>query len=247
MPFAGDALANMIKMHSSKQDQSYGGVRYGRLLEYDPKNNVVRVGYFNPVTKDVDLVSGWLPLVVPFIGIGDDTQQGGDNPWGIVYPPNIGQPVLVISQQGDFQNGLVIGGTYSYKSPVPQADGEYTQDGEFLIMHKSGSFFKFFNNGDVKLHTDHDLIFTVGHDWNVTVENDTIFNLKGNFTRTVAKDESATISGNQTLNLSGNQSNTIGGNQSTNVTGTITVSADGTIVFNSATVFVVNAPEIDLN
>jgi hypothetical protein len=248
MAFFSDQINNMIKLHSSKQMESYGLTKYAILKEYDPENCICKVAWYNANTDDYDsLISGWLPIVVPFIGRGDDTQGDSGDPWGLVCPPNIGQPVIVISQHGDFNNGLVLGGTYSSISPVPTVDGEYPQNGEFLIMHKTGSYLKFFNNGDVTLHTDHDLIFKVGHDWNVTVENDTIFNLKGNFTRTVGGNESATVKGDQTLNLSGNRNDSIGGSDNLHVNGTITVAADGTITFNSASVFTVNAPEIDLN
>lgn len=225
MPFYSDQISNMVKMHAAKMDQSYSQVRYALVKEYDPKQHAVKMGFFNPATGDHDLISGWMPIITSFIGTGDDTADAGGDaiPWGIVNTPIIDQPMLVIPQHGDFQNGLVVGGTYVLDQPnatnVPQADDEYCEAGEWLLKHKSGSFIKFFNNGDVKIHTDHDLIFDVGHDWMATVANDTTFDIKHDFTRTIGNDESATIHGNQTLHLDGNRSDTIGGNDTLNLSG----------------------------
>lgn len=170
MPFFDGHIANMVKLHTSKMMQSYGQARFGMVKEYNPETNYVRVAYYNPETEDDDLMSGWLPYLVPFLGFGDDTEHPGDGkPWGLVCPPNVNQRVIVMAQQGDFNNGLVIGGYYSEISPVPTVDDEYTEDGEYLIKHKSGSYIKFFNDGSVTIYADKTLNFHSGEDTNMKV------------------------------------------------------------------------------
>jgi phage baseplate assembly protein gpV len=173
MAFVSDQIINMVKLHSSKINESYGSVKYARLKEYDPEHCIAKVAWYDPNEDNYEkLISGWLPIIVPFIGKGDDTQADGGEAWGFVAPPNIGQPVVVLSQHGDFNNGLIIGGSYSSKSPVPKVDGKATEDGEFLIMHKKGSYIKLWNDGDISIFTKHDLNLHIDHNGNVHILGD---------------------------------------------------------------------------
>lgn len=170
MPFYSDEIYNMTKMHAAKMVQQYGQARYALVKEYNPETNCVLVAYYNPETDDDDLLSGWLPLLIPYLGVGDDTEHDeGGEPWGIVCPPNIDQRVIVLSQFGDFNSGLVVGGSYSDISPVPTVDDAFTEDGEYLIKHKTGSYIKFFNNGDITVFAHATLNFHAGEDMNVKV------------------------------------------------------------------------------
>ena len=170
----------MAKMYSSKQDQSYGNTKYALLKEYDPTQHYVKVGYYNPTTDDHDLISGWLPIISPYLGLGDDTDAGSGNSWGIICAPNINQPVLVISQHGNFQNGMVIGGTFSDKAaPVPKVDDAYTQDGEYLLLHKYGSYLKFFNDKDINLYSTNDLNLHSDKDTNMGIKGQLVANVTG--------------------------------------------------------------------
>jgi len=172
-------------MHSSKQNESYGITKYALLKEYDPEHNVCKVAWYDANEDDYEtLISGWLPLVIPFLGKGDDSRADDGNAWGIVCPPNINQPVIVISQHGDFNNGLVIGGTYSEKTPVPKIDDKFAQDGEYLIIHKKGepgkqSYIFIQNDGDITIFANHDLNLHAERNINISVSGDALFSVDG--------------------------------------------------------------------
>lgn len=183
--FIADQITNLVKMHASKMNESYGAVKYARLKEYDAEHCICKVAWYDPNEDNYEkLISGWLPIVVPFIGRGDDTQGESGNAWGFVAPPNIGQPVVVLSQHGDFNNGLVIGGTYSEKSPVPKVDGKAPEDGEFLIIHKKGeagkqSYIFMQNDGDVTIFANHDLNLHAERNINIAVTGDALLSIDG--------------------------------------------------------------------
>ena len=65
--------------------------------------------------------------------------------------------MFVIAQEGDGEHGIVVGRAYSDTMRAPVAEA-----GEFWLVHKSGSFLKFMNDGTVRikgdLHVDGDII-----------------------------------------------------------------------------------------
>jgi hypothetical protein len=67
-------------------------------------------------------------------------------------PPMIDQIVNVHFHQGKRDAGYIVGGFYSAKTqplPVPS--------GEFWMVHKSGSYIKFTNDGDILISAARDL------------------------------------------------------------------------------------------
>lgn len=229
MAFFDSQVANMTKLHAAKMDQTYGQARYAIVKEYDPETNLVIVAYYNPETDEDELLSGWLPLLVPYIGLGDDTEAGDGEPWGIVYPPNIGQRVIVMCQGGDFNNGLVVGGSYSDISPVPTDDeGALTEDGEFLIKHKSGTTIKLYNNGDVKVFAKRDLILNADRDINMHSKRDMNIQVDRNLHIVVEGDMSETVFGGLDENIIGDAISNFSGNFNRNITGNIVEGINGT-------------------
>lgn len=246
MAFFDGQLANMAKLHAAQMDQSYGQARYAIVREYDPETNMVLVAYYNPVTDADDLLSGWLPLLVPFLGLGDDTDAGSGPSWGIVDPPNIGQRVIVMCQGGDFNSGLVVGGSYSDISPVPTIDGEYTQDGEYLIKHKSGSFLKFYNNGDVKIYADEDVILESQRDMFITAGRDMTIKVGRNLSFEVLGTSDMLFFGDVTQNVQANLTLGVLGTMTEAVKKGITVGTDGQLTLISQQTNI-DSPEVDMS
>lgn len=136
-----DAFFNAIKAQSGAMDQTVGQPRFGVVTSVDPANATARVSL-----QPEGVLSGWLPVLSPFVGAG----------WGLVCPPSPGDQVLVIAQEGDAEHGIIVGRAFSANMAPPPAPA-----GEFWLVHKSGSFLKFLNDGSVQvkgdLHVDGDI------------------------------------------------------------------------------------------
>lgn len=137
-----DAFFNALKAQSGAMDQAVGQARFGVVASVDPASMTARV-----TLQPEGVLSGWLPVLSPFVGAG----------WGITCPPSPGDQVLVIAQEGDAEHGIIIGRAFSDSARAPAAEA-----GEFHLVHKSGSFLKFLNDGSVQvkgdLHVDGDVI-----------------------------------------------------------------------------------------
>jgi phage gp45-like len=108
--------------------------RIGIVTSYNPSDCTVKVR-IQPEDADnpENSLSGDIPLATNFIGL--------------VGAPNIGDQVIVVFQEGSFNNGIVIGSLYSDEDIPPQA----VEAGEYKILHKSGSLIYIKNNGDIQI------------------------------------------------------------------------------------------------
>src|SRR6185437_129006 len=109
-------------------------------------NKLAIVSSVNPSTsmgrvllQPEGVLSGWLPILSPWIGNG----------WGMVCLPQPGDQVLVVPQEGDMEQGIIIGACYSKVQRPPSAGL-----GEFWIVHKSGSFIRLDNDGIIYIGGD---------------------------------------------------------------------------------------------
>jgi uncharacterized protein involved in type VI secretion and phage assembly len=64
-------------------------------------------------------------------------------------PPNPGDQVLLVPQEGDMEQGVIIGRSFSNNQVPPAAP-----NGEFWLVHKSGSFLKLSNDGTIRMNGD---------------------------------------------------------------------------------------------
>jgi phage baseplate assembly protein gpV len=182
---------------------------------------------------------------MPSLGKGDDSEGAAAPTWGFVHPPNINEQVVVIGQNGDFTNGYVIGAMYSNKIPPPDPDGTKTEMGEFLWCHKTGSYIKFHNNGDITVVTAEDLNVHVGRNANVLIEGSAVVEAKGDITffvtgnATVVGDSAVTayaqsltanVYGAAAVNASGAATVNAGGDITALANGNVTVGANGDAV-----------------
>jgi phage gp45-like len=127
-------LSNVIKSHASSLDQSDGQVKYGTVTSVNANNATARV-----LIQPEGVLSGWLPVLSQWVGNG----------WGMACPPTPGDQVLLVPQEGDVEQGIIVGRVFSVKQMPPNAPG-----GEFWLVHQSGSFLKLCNDGTIQIQGD---------------------------------------------------------------------------------------------
>jgi len=129
-----DRFLNVLKAHASALDRAQGQPRFALVASVDPARYAARV-----TLQPEGVLTGWLPILAPWVGAG----------WGTVCPPNPGDQVLVVAQEGDADNGVIVGRSFSDQARAPQAPV-----GELWMVHASGSFLKLLNDGTVRVQGD---------------------------------------------------------------------------------------------
>jgi phage baseplate assembly protein V len=125
-------IINQMKLHGSMAVGSSAKVRFGTVSSYDPDNYCCKV-----LIQPDEIETGWLPIASPLVG----------NQWGLFAPPSIGDMVDVHYQENDYQAGYVALRFYNDEDRPVRAES-----GVFYLIHKSGSFLKFENDGTVHLN-----------------------------------------------------------------------------------------------
>jgi phage baseplate assembly protein V len=138
---------NMMKQIAEAAMGARATVRHGLVSSYDPGNYCAKVRI-----QPEDTETGWLPVVSPWVGNG----------WGLFAPPLIGDLVEVQFQEDNFEAGFVCQRFFN-DSDRPLS----VPSGEFWLVHKSGSFLKFHNDGTVELNAAGTLTSTAPQ-WNHT-------------------------------------------------------------------------------
>lgn len=129
-----DRLLNSFKGFSGEQDASIGQPRFATVTSVDPEQGTVRAQL-----QPEGVQTGWLPVMSQWVGNG----------WGLSCPPSPGDQVLVLTLEGDAENGVVVGRTWSRDDGIPQAPV-----GELWLTHQSGSSIRLVNNGTVAIKGD---------------------------------------------------------------------------------------------
>lgn len=129
-----DRLLNAFKGHSSAQDGLVGQARFAKVTSVDPKLGTVKVQL-----QPEGVLTGWLPVLSAWVGAS----------WGISCPPSPGDQVLVIPQEGDAENGIVVGRAWTQDAATPE-----TPVGELWLTHKSGSYVRLINDGTISIKGD---------------------------------------------------------------------------------------------
>ncbi|KVC81381.1 hypothetical protein WI75_08500 [Burkholderia ubonensis] len=124
--------------------------RVGQVTAYDPNKYAVKVRMWPDTQESL----GWIPLASTYIGSG----------WGLVAGPSIGDQVIVAFDREDQDAGVVVGRFFTDVEQPPAAPS-----GEFWLVHKSGNYLKFTNDGNVSLNVTGNLNATVGGNMTATV------------------------------------------------------------------------------
>lgn len=129
-----DRLSNTIKAHAANLDQTTGQVKFGIVTSVASNTHTARV-----LIQPDNVLSGWLPILSHWVGNG----------WWMVCPPSPGDQVLLVPQEGDIEQGIIVGRSFSDKQIPPPGVG-----GEFWLVHKTGCFLKLCNDGTVRVNGD---------------------------------------------------------------------------------------------
>ena len=125
-----DALLNLLRGHASQLDQVWAHPRIAIVTSVDPATYTARV-----TVQPEGVLSGWLPIAGAWVGAG----------WGLACPPSPGDQVVVIWQEGDAEQGVIVGRLWSNNVAPPNAPA-----GELWLIHQTGSFLKLHNNGSIE-------------------------------------------------------------------------------------------------
>lgn len=124
-------LLNFIKAGAGGLDGRSGVARFGLVSSFDPKAYAARI-----MLQPENVLTGWLPVISPWVGAG----------WGLAAPLVPGAQVLVIAQEGDAEQGVVMGAIWStVDQPMPAPAGE------LWLRHQTGSFVKLLNDGTIAM------------------------------------------------------------------------------------------------
>ena len=129
-----DQFLNAVKAHAAALDRAQGQARFGLVTSVDPTRYAARV-----TLQPEGVLTGWLPILTAWTGAG----------WGIVCPPSPGDQVLVLAQEGDADNGVIVGASFSDSAQAPAGTS-----GELWLVHKSGTSLKLTNAGGVWIQGD---------------------------------------------------------------------------------------------
>ncbi len=125
-----DSFLNHLKAHAAQMDQGWAQTRLAVVTSVDAATFSVRV-----TVQPEGVLSGWLPVASAWVGAG----------WGLACLPGAGDQVVVAWQEGDAEQGIVVGRLWSSAVPPPQVPA-----GEFWLVHKTGSFLKLHNDGSIE-------------------------------------------------------------------------------------------------
>ncbi len=125
-----EAWLNAQRGQAAAMDGATGQVRCGIVQNVDTATYCAKV-----TLQPEGVLSGWLPIASAWVGAG----------WGLVAPPTPGQQVLVVSQEGRAEHGIVIGGLFSLAAQPPAAPA-----GELWMVHATGACLKLHNDGGIE-------------------------------------------------------------------------------------------------
>lgn len=153
-----DAFRSNVAMIAQMAAAGVAKPRLGLVSSYDPTAYAVKVKLQPAPADDPELETGWMPIWSPWVG----------NQWGLYCPPQVGDQVLVLFEEGDVERGVCIGGLFSdVDRPLSGVPSK-----EFWLVHESGSSLKFTNDGSVALNVQKDLTATVAGNATVNVTGD---------------------------------------------------------------------------
>lgn len=158
-------MTNIMRREGQRVASLKSLPRFGIVTAYDPARYAAKVQ-----VQPEGYETGFLPVTTPWVGNG----------WGMFAPPSVGDAVEVHFQEGGKDAAYIalrLYGNVAQPLSVPS--------GEFWLVHESGSFLKFKNDGSVEVNTAGDLDATVGGQANLTVTGKVVasaaeFDLTGN-------------------------------------------------------------------
>lgn len=124
---------NALKTHAAAMDASAPVGRWGVVTGANTSSMTVKV-----TLQPEGVQTDWLPLLSAMVGGG----------WGMVHVPPIGAPVFCLPDAGDDNSYVVVGSTWSAANRPPEGCAQ----GEFWLVHSTGSAIKLTNDGQISMH-----------------------------------------------------------------------------------------------
>ena len=176
-----NGILNMMRRESEKVVAQQANTRMGIVDSYDPVRYCAKV-----LLQPEDVLTGFLPVATEWVGNG----------WGLFCPPTAGDVVDVHFQEWGKNAGYISKRFFSNPTPPLQVNS-----GEFWIVHKSGSFLKFTNDGKVSVNSASDMNFVSGGAMNlsaagaVNINSGTDMNLSAEGSTNIAADNKLILHG----------------------------------------------------
>lgn len=120
----------------------------GEVTGYNPDTHSVTVLIFPETDDSPAQETGWIPL-----------QEFGSTDFGVFAPPNIGDQITILYQEGSLQN-CVAGGRVFNNANLPPSG---IQSGEVWVLNATGSYIKMKKNGDIEIHSTGNIIINSGN------------------------------------------------------------------------------------
>jgi phage gp45-like len=124
-----DEFLNLVKGQATQLDQAWAQPRVAVVSSCDAATYTVRV-----LIQPEGVLSGWIPVTTNWVGSG----------WGLACLPQPGDQVVVVYQEGDAEQGIVVGRLWSNNVPAPIAPV-----GELWLVHATGSTIQLKNDGSI--------------------------------------------------------------------------------------------------
>lgn len=128
-----DKLLNQMRAQAIAVISTYSQTRIGIIVGYNPDDYTAAVEI-----QPEGIKTGFLPILAPWIG----------NQYGFYAAPALNDMVIVHFQEGDFTSGLVGQCIYSL---VDRPINPGPPSGEVWMVHKTGTYLKFMNDGTVAI------------------------------------------------------------------------------------------------
>lgn len=137
------------------------------IIQMDDKKHFAQVGIVTAINSSNYRAKVYIPLLdeeTDFIRVSSFYVGQG---WGLVSLPHIGQEVVVCFLNGDLNDGIITGFSYSEGSDAPP------ESSELRLQHESGSFLLFNKSGDVEFHASGNM--TIKADGNLVLQGAAIY------------------------------------------------------------------------
>ncbi|MBB3213418.1 hypothetical protein FHW67_002710 [Herbaspirillum sp. Sphag1AN] len=200
-----DNLSNAVRAQAALGQNNLSFPRWATISSYDPNTPAVKV-MIQPENQE----SGWMALGAVGVGSG----------FGVAVGPGIGDMVLAVFPEGDFNSGAIIG---RFWSTLNQAIA--VPSGEVWLTHKSGSFAKLVASGDVDVSATGNANVNAGGNIAASASGNITASASGSISLTGT---TITLNGAIALNGPISQTNTAGGSTAASLIGPLTVTNDVT-------------------
>lgn len=183
-----DLLLNLMRAQAEGILSKYTNMRIGTISSYDPSVYKAQV-----LIQPENMMTGWLPIATQWMGNG----------WGLYMPPAPGDTVIIHFMEGDLSVGIIGDRLFTSKE-LPKTDPAGCPSGEAWLLHLTGSYLQFKNDGTIKLKC----LDTESHKTNFIIDANMVVN--GNIVQTgnINQTGNITTSGDILDNASGPHVNT---------------------------------------